>query len=79
MPAIEWTWARDPLLEREAPFLTAGGELSVLAQYRHERLVVGLWTGIETSFPALEVTGTDQSLRWSWVRWLLVLEIGLRI
>lgn len=76
MPAIEWTHASQL---RTAATWSGGGEASVLGQFRHRKLVVGLRTGVETSFPAPRALGTQDVIRWGHVRWLLVFEIGLRL
>jgi hypothetical protein len=74
MPAFKWTRAEQI---RVATAWAGGGEASVLAQYRRDYLVVGLRTGIETTFPAPRASGSNATIRWGHLRWLLVLEIGL--
>lgn len=76
LPAVKWTYARQ-ISSSSAWF--GGGEVSVLAQYRRRHFVVGLRTGIETTFPAPRVPGTREVIRWGHVRWLAVLELGFGI
>jgi hypothetical protein len=76
MPSIEWTHARQI---RTGSAWGVGGEASLLGQYRHGRWVVGLRTGIETTFPAPRASGTRDVIRWGHLRALLVIEIGLRL
>jgi hypothetical protein len=76
MPAIEWTHASQI---GTASTWSGGGEASLLGQFRHGKFVVGLRTGIETSFPAPVAHGTRDLIRWGHLRALLVLEIGLRL
>jgi hypothetical protein len=76
MPAIAWTHAQQI---RTASTWSVGGEASLLGQVRHRRLVVGLRTGVETTFPAPRAIGTNDVIRWGHLRWLLVVEIGLRL
>ncbi|KIG13945.1 hypothetical protein DB30_07361 [Enhygromyxa salina] len=76
MPAVKWTHAKQV---RTATAWAGGGELSVLAQLRLAHVMVGVRTGVETTFPALRASGTQDALRWGHLRWLLVLEIGLVI
>ncbi len=75
MPAIEWTHASQI---RSASTWSAGGEASLLGQFRHRKLVVGLRAGVETSFPAPRALGTRDVIRWGHLRALLVVEIGLQ-
>jgi hypothetical protein len=76
LPTVKWTYARQ---HSSSSAWFGGGELSALAQYRRERLVIGLRTGIETTFPAARARGTQDTLRWGHLRWLCVFEIGLGI
>ena len=57
--------------------LGGGGELTALVQYRRPWLVVGLRTGVETTFRPLRIRGNNDVIAWGPVRWLLVLELGL--
>ena len=75
MPAFEWTHARQL---RSASAWSGGGELSLLAQFRHRHLVVGLRTGIETNFPPIRAIGSEV-VRWGHLRWQLVIEIAFGI
>ncbi|PRQ02484.1 hypothetical protein ENSA5_23020 [Enhygromyxa salina] len=76
MPALEWTHAEQL---RSATAWSGGGELCALAQYRFERVVLGVRTGVETTFSALRVRGTDDVIHRGHLRWLLVLEVGVGI
>jgi hypothetical protein len=76
MPAVEWTHAQEL---RTGSAWAVGGEASLLGQFRHQRWVVGLRTGIETTFPAPRATGSQEVIRWGHLRALLVVEIGLRL
>ncbi|PRQ05730.1 hypothetical protein ENSA7_44010 [Enhygromyxa salina] len=76
MPVIKWTHAEQL---KSATAWAGGGELGALAQLRLGHLVMGVRTGVETTFPALRARGTQDVLRWGHVRWLLTLEIGLTI
>jgi hypothetical protein len=76
MPAFKWTHAQQV---RTASAWTGGGELSALAQLRFEHVVLGVRTGVETTFPALRASGTRDVIRWGHLRWLLVFEIGIGI
>jgi hypothetical protein len=73
LPALKWTYARQV---RSDTAWFGGGEVSVIAQYRRKHFVIGLRTGIETTFPAPRVPGTREVIRWGHVRWLGVIEIG---
>jgi hypothetical protein len=86
MPAVEWTHAQQV---RTGSAWSVGGEASLLGQFRHQRwpsaadgrgqLVIGLRSGIETTFPAPRATGTQDVIRWGHLRALLVIEIGLQL
>lgn len=76
MPAFKWTRGADI---KSGVVWSGGGELSVVAEYRYDRLIVGLRTGVETLFPPVKVSGPDGIIRWRSWRWLLVLEIGFSI
>lgn len=73
LPAFKWTHARQV---RASSAWFGGGEVSLIAQYRRRHFVLGLRTGIETTFPAARVPGTREVIRWGHVRWLGVLEVG---
>ena len=73
LPAVKWTYARQVT---SSSTWFGGGEVSLIAQYRRRHFVVGLRTGIETTFPAVRVPGTREVIRWGHVRWLGVLEFG---
>jgi len=76
MPALKWTHARQ--LSSSSGWF-GGGEASLIAQYRGDRLVFGLRTGVETTFPAVRVPGTQDVIRWGHVRWLCVFEVGFGV
>jgi hypothetical protein len=76
MPAFKWTHANQV---RSATAWSGGGELSALAQLRFTHMLLGVRTGVETTFPALRASGTQDVIRWGHLRWLLVVEIGLGI
>jgi hypothetical protein len=76
-PSIEWTHAQQMI--RTGSVWAVGGEASLLGQYRHGRWVVGLRTGIETTFPAPRASGSNDVIRWGHLRALLVIELGLRL
>ncbi|MFV8750964.1 hypothetical protein ACNOYE_10505 [Nannocystaceae bacterium ST9] len=74
LPTFKWTRGFD---RKPSTALSGGGELSAMVQYRRPWLVVGLRTGIETTFRPVLVRGSNDVIRWGPVRWLLVLELGL--
>jgi hypothetical protein len=76
MPAFKWTRAQQV---RASSAWAGGGELSALAQLRFEHVLLGVRTGVETTFPALRASGTQDVIRWGHLRWLLVFEIGIGI
>lgn len=76
MPAVKWTYAEQV---RSSSAWAGGGELCVLAQLRLAQLVLGVRTGVETTFPALRASGTQDVIRWGHLRWVLVVEIGIGI
>lgn len=76
LPALKWTYARQ-VTSSTAWF--GGGEVSLIAQYRRRHFVVGVRTGIETTWPAPRIPGTREVIRWGHVRWLGVLEIGFGV
>lgn len=48
-------------------------------QYRAEILVVGLWLGADLSFPPLRARGDSHVLRWSMLRPMATLHMGIRL
>lgn len=74
LPVFKWTRAESI---RPATVLAGGGELTALVQYRRPWLVIGLRTGVETTFRPLRILGNNDAVRWGPFRWLLVLEVGL--
>ncbi|MFO7566977.1 MAG: hypothetical protein R6X02_30310 [Enhygromyxa sp.] len=76
LPAFKWTYARQV---RASSAWFGGGEISVIAQYRSRRFVLGLRSGIETTFPAARAPGTREVIRWGHIRWLAVFEVGFGV
>ncbi len=74
LPSFKWTRGVD---RKPSIALSGGGELTAVVQYRRPRLVVGLRTGVETTFRPVLVRGSNDVIRWGPVRWTLVLELGL--
>ena len=78
MPTLTWTHASNHAEGiGTASTWSGGSELCVLVQYRLPRFVVGVRTGIETTFPAVRVVAGTDELRFGPVRWLLAIELGL--
>ena len=74
MPTLIWTHAAEV---GTASTWSGGVELGVLLQYRRPRFVLGVRTGIETTFPAVRVLAGTDELRYGPVRWILAIELGL--
>lgn len=74
LPVFKWTRGESV---RPATVVGGGGELTALVQYRRPWLVVGLRTGVETTFRPLRIRGNNDVIAWGPLRWLLVLEVGL--
>lgn len=74
MPTFSWNHIEQV---RSATIWSGGGELGVLAQLRLPRLVVGVRTGVETTFPAIRALGSPDVIRLGHLRWLLAIELGL--
>ena len=73
MPGFSWNHIQQV---RTATIWTGGGELGVLAQVRLPRWVLGVRTGIETTFPAVRALGSPDVIRFGHLRWMLGLELG---
>ena len=73
-PTLTWLHATQV---GTASALAGGSEFAVLFQYRRPRFVLGVRTGIETTFPAVLVVAESDELRFGHVRWVLALELGL--
>ncbi len=76
LPAFKWTRGSEV---KANTALSGGGEVSAMVQYRRPRLVLGLRTGIETTFRPVRIRGSEDAIRWGPVRWMLALEIGVGI
>lgn len=76
MPALKWTYARQ--ISASSGWF-GGGEISLLAQYRGQHAVLGLRTGVETTFPAVRVPGTHEVVRWGHLRWVCAFEVGISV
>ena len=76
MPAIKWTYARQ--ISSSSGWF-GGGEASLIVQYRRPHVVLGLRTGVDTTFPAPRVPGTQDVIRWGHLRWLCVFEVGIGV
>lgn len=74
LPTFKWTRGID---RKPRTALSGGGELTAVAQYRRPWLVVGLRTGVETTFRPVLVRGSHDVIRWGPVRWVVVLELGV--
>lgn len=74
LPTFKWTRAID---RKPAIALSGGGELTAMVQYRRPHWVIGLRTGVETTFRPVLARGSNDVIRWGPIRWLLVLELGV--
>jgi hypothetical protein len=74
LPTFKWTRGID---RKPAVALSGGGELTAMVQVRRPRWVLGLRSGIETTFRPVLIRGSNDVIRWGPVRWVLVLELGV--
>lgn len=69
-----WARAHDA---RTATAWQSSTEIGALAQYRGQRLLLGLRTGLDLTLPPLTIHGTRADLRRARARWAFGLMIGL--